>query len=315
MLFRSVKLIDVQRVSPAVIKRECDILEVLKHPNVISLKAHSKGCPEVQQDHLYFIAMELAAGGELLDKLTEPMAEPLARTFFNQILDGVNYCHLAGVAHRDLKLENILLNTEGKVKLIDFGLSHMYPRIPDGSIDRSKPLLNACGSRSYAAPEVLAAAGYDGYAADMWSMGVCLFGMLSGFFPLEEASGKDWRYQELIEGQRAGASTTALVHSWYTRRCGHLSPEVIDLLDNLLLVDPKKRFGIEKARAHPWVLDKKLEQTDKGSSSEYRSLGTSSTDTAPSTYVTYRSLSSDANNFKPSTMDDEDMPVCTLPSQ
>jgi hypothetical protein len=124
------------------------------------------------------------------------------------MLDGVNYCHIAGVAHRDLKLENVLLNAEGKLKLIDFGLSHVYPvNRSTGFVDRSKPLRDVCGSKSYAAPEVLAAKGYDGFAADMWSLGVCLFAMLSGFFPLDEATEQDWRFPRLHVAQSHGAST------------------------------------------------------------------------------------------------------------
>merc|ERR550514_965887 len=142
------------------------------------------------------------------------MTEAEARNFFCMMLDGLAYCHLAGVAHRDLKLENVLLNEAGALKLIDFGLSHVYPRLADGvSVDRSKPLRDVCGSKSYAAPEVLASKGYDGFAADMWSIGVCLFAMLSGFFPLDEAATGDWRYPKLCEAQARRASTVAAVYS------------------------------------------------------------------------------------------------------
>merc|ERR1719450_1504017 len=154
------------------------------------------------------------------------MPEPVARNFFCQMLDGVAYCHLAAVAHRDLKLENVLLNEQGALKLIDFGLSHVYPRQADGSVDRSKPLRDVCGSKSYAAPEVLGGRGYDGFAADMWSLGVCLFAMLSGFFPLDEASNNDWRYPKLLEAQRSKRSTTVTVYGWYKRSPKHLSPEI-----------------------------------------------------------------------------------------
>ena len=175
------------------------------------------------------------------------------------MLDGVAYCHLAGVAHRDLKLENVLLNEQGALKLIDFGLSHVYPRLADGvTIDRSRPLKDVCGSKSYAAPEVLASRGYDGFAADMWSLGVCLFAMLAGFFPLDEASSNDWRFAKLVEAQRQGRSTTAIVFGWYKRTCRHLTPEVIHMLDGLLTLDPSKRLSMEQTRAHPWVTGSKF---------------------------------------------------------
>merc|ERR1719482_1186204 len=251
----AVKLIDTRRMKMDAIKKECHILETLTHPNVISVKGHGLG--EGKYGHLYFIFMELASGGELFDQVIErganAMPEDVARGYFCQLLDGVAYCHLAGVAHRDLKLENVLLTDAGVLKLIDFGLSHVYPRLADKvTVDRSKPLNDVCGSKSYAAPEVLGQKGYDGFAADMWSLGVCLFAMLSGFFPLDEASANDWRYPKLVEAQKQGKSTTATVYGWYKRSTKHLSAEVIHLLDGLLTINPQKRLTMEDVRAHPW---------------------------------------------------------------
>lgn len=262
----AVKVIDTRRMKLEAIHKECQILQTLTHQNVISVKAHSQGVGK--HAHLYFIFMELAGGGELFDQVIDrganAMPEDYARNFFCQLLDGVAYCHLAGVAHRDLKLENVLLNESGVLKLIDFGLSHVYPRAADGTVDRSKPLRDVCGSKSYAAPEVLASRGYDGMAADMWSIGVCLFAMLSGFFPLDEASANDWRYGKLVEAQARGQSTTGAVYQWYKRTTKHLSAEVIHLLDSLLAIDANMRLTMEQTRAHPWVQQLKF-RADQGS--------------------------------------------------
>jgi len=266
----AVKIIDTRRMRLEAIKKESQILETLTHPNIISVKGHGLG--KEKHAHLYFIFMELAGGGELFDQVidrgTNAMPESVARGFFLQMLEGVRYCHLAGVAHRDLKLENVLLNEAGVVKLIDFGLSHVYPRHSDGTADRSKPLRDVCGSKSYAAPEVLASKGYDGFAADMWSLGVCLFAMLSGFFPLDEASVNDWRFPKLGQAQAEGRSTTEAVYSWYKRSARHLSREVLNLLDALLAIDPAKRLTMESTTQHPWVLNQKFggaTQSDQGS--------------------------------------------------
>ena len=299
------KIIDSRKMRPDAIKKECQILEALNHKNVICVKGHGMGRDQYQ--HLYFIFMELAGGGELFDQVIDrgvnAMPESLARSFFLQLLDGVHYCHLAGVAHRDLKLENVLLNQAGDLKLIDFGLSHVYPRLQDGTLDRSKPLRDVCGSKSYAAPEVLAAHGYDGFAADMWSLGVCLFAMLSGFFPLDEASRNDWRYPKLVEGQKHGQSTVQTVYGWYKRTATHLSREVVHLLDHLLMVDPKRRLTMAATRDHAWVLAKQFEQATYDASAEvmgedgpiYRGVGQ-----LPDTFETA------------AFMDEDDMPVCTL---
>ena len=115
--------------------RETSILESLEHPNVIRVLAHGSGRAEVQQGHLYFIFMEVASGGELFDQVIDnganAMPEHKARGFMTQLLAGVAHCHKRGVAHRDLKLENVLLTSTGVVKVIDFGLSHV-PRDADG---------------------------------------------------------------------------------------------------------------------------------------------------------------------------------------
>jgi len=259
----AVKILDTKRVRKDGIAKECSFLESLNHPNVIQIKDHGLGSASNNQAHLYFIFMELAGGGELFDQVIDrgaaAMPEDVARGFMRQLLAGVAHGHSKGIAHRDLKLENVLLNNEGVVKVIDYGLAHKYSQRGDGTFDRSKPLKETCGSKSYAAPEVLAGVGYDGFAADMWSLGVSLFAMLSGFFPLDEASSKDWRYPRLIEAQESKRSTTQVVYSWYKRNTKHLSPSVIQLMDGMLAINPAHRATMEQVQAHPWIVNSKEE--------------------------------------------------------
>merc|ERR1712070_1243720 len=220
---------DTRRMRGEAIRKECLILERLDHQNVIKVKGHGKGAKGSPQEHLYYIFMELADGGELFDQVIDrganAMDEDLARSFFLQLLAGVMHCHAHGVAHRDLKLENVLLTKSGVVKVIDFGLSYVY------EVD---------------------AKGKAGCAADVWSLGVSLFAMLSGFFPLNEATSKDWRYARLVEAQANGKSTTKVVYAWYRRSWSHLSVAVIDLLDGLLSLDPAKRLTVDEIVSHPW---------------------------------------------------------------
>jgi len=295
------KLIDMGRMREEAIKKECKILETLTHPNVISVKGHGPGVGS--QSHIYFIFMELASGGELFDQVIDrganAMDEATARGFFCQMIDGIAYCHLAGVAHRDLKLENVLLNEQGVIKVIDFGLSHVYPRGADGSVDRSKRLRDVCGSKSYAAPEVLSnrTEGYDGYAADLWSLGVCLFAMLSGFFPLDEATANDWRFPRLAEAQQRGRSTVKAVYAWYKRDTHHLSREVLHMLDALLSINAEQRLTMEQLRQHPWILNTKF-----GGAGD------------PGTYHVAQVASDDGPTFRgfqtgPGTFDDHEMYV------
>merc|ERR1719473_1903460 len=185
----AVKVIDTRKMGLAGIQKECLIMSRLSHPNIIAIYDHARGGRG--KEHLYFIYMECASGGELFDQLTTAggsLGEERSRGYMQQMVKAIAFCHTHGVAHRDIKLENVLLNAEGAIKVIDFGLAHVYHTAADGTPDRSVPLHEQCGSKSYAAPEVMAASraagrGYDGYAADVWSLAVSLFAMLAGFFP------------------------------------------------------------------------------------------------------------------------------------
>ncbi len=93
------------------------------------------------------------------------------------------------------------------------GLSHVYPTTPSGDIDRSRPLKDVCGSKSYAAPEVMAPNGYDGYAADLWSLGVCLFAMLCGYLPFEHPDTPQL-YKLILAGSYVASPQLCMLSHW-----------------------------------------------------------------------------------------------------
>lgn len=178
-----------------------------------------------------FLVLELAAGGELFDRIRSDngVEEDTARAYFAQLLAGVRYCHQLGIVHRDLKPENLLLSDSDVLKIADFGLSahfiaavsgntqsdsasalELLPESEDSAASVLTPLhfrrLNSMvGSPHYVAPEVLQNAryGYDGRKADMWSVGVILYGLLAGSLPF----GKDYstcpRYLKFCEWIRS----------------------------------------------------------------------------------------------------------------
>ncbi|ONM41604.1 CBL-interacting serine/threonine-protein kinase 8 [Zea mays] len=107
------------------------------------------------------------------------LSEADARRYFQQLIDGVDFCHKKGVYHRDLKPENLLLDSQGNLKISDFGLS-AWPA--QGSF----LLRTTCGTPNYVAPEVLSHKGYNGALADTWSCGVILYVLLAGYLPFDE---------------------------------------------------------------------------------------------------------------------------------
>lgn len=185
------------------------------------------------------MVMELVTGGELFDKiaLEGPMKENQARLVFAQLLDAVEYCHSKGVYHRDIKPENILLASSGSVKLSDFGLGIM---VTEAMLGQKSILNTTCGTPNYVAPEVIDKKGYDGGPADVWSLGVCLYVILSGCLPFDEED-----FPTLFAKIRAAEYA---MPPW-------LSPNARDIIRRMVQVDPGKRLGIGRLWEHPWMVE------------------------------------------------------------
>ena len=139
--------------------------------------------------------------------------------------------------------------------------AHVYLAAADGSADRTQALRKDSGTKVYSAPEVLAwsarepgSRGYDGFAADMWSLGVVLFAMLVGLLPLEEASRDDPLFVVLRAAQRRGASATRALCAARKLPCKLPAP-AIALVDSLLCVDPGCRPTIEEVGRHAWLAE------------------------------------------------------------
>ncbi|XP_015885297.1 serine/threonine-protein kinase SAPK2 isoform X2 [Ziziphus jujuba] len=158
------------------VQREIMNHRSLKHPNIVRFKE-----VYLTPTHLA-IVMEYAAGGELYERICNAgrFSEDEARFFFQQLISGVSYCHSMQICHRDLKLENTLLDgsTAPRVKICDFGYSK-------SSVLHSQPK-STVGTPAYIAPEVLSKKEYDGKIADVWSCGVTLYVMLVGAYPFED---------------------------------------------------------------------------------------------------------------------------------
>jgi len=214
-----------------------------KHPCIIRL------FDMIETDEDLFLVLEYAEGGELFDFVRnkkEPFTETEAKCYFYQILSAIKFMHSIDIAHRDLKLENILLcPTGGKddeflVKISDLGLSKSY----DQSMLRS-----FVGTPQYLAPEVLVSkvrnTSYNN-KIDMWSLGVILYILLSRYQPFrpERPDGK-----ELLK-QIIDCDYNLTAPPWNS-----VSESAKDLIRKLLSYDPTKRLSAEEAFNHPWIAD------------------------------------------------------------
>ncbi|XBI56068.1 serine/threonine-protein kinase SAPK7 [Aegilops tauschii subsp. strangulata] len=207
----------------------------LRHPNIIRFKE-----VVVTPTHLA-IVMEYAAGGELFDRICNAgrFSEDEARYFFQQLICGVSYCHFMQICHRDLKLENTLLDGSPapRLKICDFGYSK-------SSLLHSKPK-STVGTPAYIAPEVLSRREYDGKTADVWSCGVTLYVMLVGGYPFEDPDDpKNFR------------KTIGRIMSiqYKIPEYVHVSQDCKQLLASIFVANPAKRITMREIRNHPWFL-------------------------------------------------------------
>lgn len=180
------------------------------------------------------LCMHYAAGGTLRDVLDQhgALSERRARSYAQQLCGALHYCHRsAHIAHRDLKLDNLLLDANGRLLLADFGFAEYV-----GPTNRKLRLL--CGSPHYSAPEIFAQQEYSGTAADMWSLGVLLYTMLAGHFPFQ-ADSMEGLGKKVMKGkpdQPLKAPETAL-----------------ELVGRLLVVRASQRADIDETCRHPWL--------------------------------------------------------------
>lgn len=226
------------------VTQEINAMSKVQHPNVLQLY-------DVQWDVEYpkkngknklviLTVLELGNGGELFDFLsfTGSFEEALARTYFHQLMEGVGYCHQQGITHRDLKPENLLFDSDFQLKLADFGFAKTR--------EEGKNMRTECGTPGYMGPEISNnTTGYDGAIADIWSSGVILFIMLSGFPPFQKTDNTDWWFDKLSRGKHA--------LFWKAHmRTMYFSPVVQDLINKMLEPNPAKRISIANIKKHEW---------------------------------------------------------------
>uniref|UniRef100_A0A8D2B4L7 non-specific serine/threonine protein kinase n=1 Tax=Sciurus vulgaris TaxID=55149 RepID=A0A8D2B4L7_SCIVU len=213
------------------LRREGQIQQMICHPNIMQL------LDILETENSCYLLMELCPGGNLMHKIYEKkwLEESEARRYIRQLISAVEHLHRAGVVHRDLKIENLILDEDNNIKLIDFGLSNCA-----GILGYSDPFSMQCGSPAYAAPELLAWKKY-GPKIDVWSIGVNMYAMLTGTLPFTvEPFSLRALYQKMVDKEMNPLPT-------------QLSTGAINFLHSLLEPDPVKRPNIQQALANRWL--------------------------------------------------------------
>ena len=220
----AIKAIDKKLNDLEKIREEIAILEILcDHKFVIKLLEYFEDRNKI------YLVFELAEKGDLVEIInSQKLSLENTKMILFQLLQAIKYAHSKNVIHRDLKLDNVLLNSKGEVKLIDFGIS-----------SRDCFLKDSRGTPNYISPETLQPDKVSSYKSDMWSFGVIAYILYYKQCPFYSKS-KNRLYEKILLGEY---SIPSHVES---------SNLFLHLLRNLLVVDAERRMGVQQAIDHPW---------------------------------------------------------------
>ncbi|ROV93373.1 hypothetical protein VMCG_08408 [Cytospora schulzeri] len=251
----------------AKIMREVAILKQLTHPNIVRLH-------KMEESERHFgIVLEYASGGELFDYILNHryLKDNAARRLFAQLVSGVGYLHKKGIVHRDLKLENLLLDRNRNIIITDFGFANTFDPAEELSeeeennlsdrefvkrmgLNQLKPsgmrkgdlMQTSCGSPCYAAPELVVSDSlYTGRKVDVWSCGVILYAMLAGYLPFDDDPANP-------EGDNINLLYKYIVNTPLTFP-EYVTPHARDLLRRILVPNPRKRADLFEVARHSWL--------------------------------------------------------------
>ncbi|KAK4916126.1 hypothetical protein LTR28_013460, partial [Elasticomyces elasticus] len=249
------------------IYREIAILRQLQHPNIVRL--HEM----VETERHIGIILEYASGGELFDYILNHryLKDNAARRLFAQLVSGVGYLHKKGIVHRDLKLENLLLDRNKNIIITDFGFANTFnphdelgeeieyslaskdfvkkmnlDHVREDGHRRGDLMQTSCGSPCYAAPELVVSDSlYTGRKVDVWSCGVILYAMLAGYLPFDDDPANP-------EGDNINLLYKYIVSTPLTFP-EYVTPHARDLLRRILVPDPRKRADLFEVARHSWL--------------------------------------------------------------
>ena len=213
------------------VRNEINILSKLRHPFINQI------LDTFETEKYVFIVMEYICA-DLLSfiRKREKLSENISKIIFKQIIEGLKYINKKKIVHRDIKLDNILIDLDNTVKICDFGVSKR--------ISEDELMIDHCGTPGYISPEIYKNKGYEGFQCDIWSAGVTLYYMLSGNQPFRAYSIKEMEIK-VIKGE--------------FEEIKDISNEANDLIKKMLVVDPEKRIKINEILNHPWLKNEDVE--------------------------------------------------------
>ena len=226
------------------VQNEINAMKMLTHDNLVRL--YDSGESDYTNDRgvtekVFYMALELCSGGELFDFIaqTGKFSEPLARYYFKQMIDGLEYMHNQGISHRDMKPENVLLDKDYVLKIADFGFASAK------SVNETRR-----GTESYMAPEIHLKQPYSGQSVDLFAAAIILFIMITQHPPFAKAVPTDPHYKLVC------ANRLDLFWKFHARsKAGGLdffSEDFIGLISSMLQQDPTHRPSLAEIKSHPW---------------------------------------------------------------
>ena len=183
--YNRLKLVDPKKMKA--VRREIAIIKEINHPQI----ANFINCFENRRN--IHLVLENAGKNNLMDlMLKKPLEKALALKIFKQLVQAIVYIHELGIAHRDIKLENVVVNEDEKVKLVDFGFAR--------KIVNNEKMEDICGTPNYMSPELCKKGSYNGRASDVWALGIILYYLLIETFPFEGKSEREL-FDNIIQGE------------------------------------------------------------------------------------------------------------------
>ena len=235
------KVVHIENVDKSLdedLQRELSIIRNVKHPNCIHVE------DIFRTKHKVYIVMDFMPNksiGDEVDGKGKAICEWKSKIYFCQIASAIKYLHKYNIAHRDLKLDNVLLDKDFNAKVCDFGFSKFVEKEPKtGKSVKSKSFV---GTPTYEPPEMVMSEPYDPFKCDVWCLGICLFVMLNYEYPFNSDQPKEKRYEKM----------TKRLYKFEATIEAKLTPNAKDLVKKLLEPNPEQRMSMEQVCKHPWI--------------------------------------------------------------